>query len=371
MATQSRGVWEIDADAGVTGAPRVYVRDNVLDTGRAASRSGVDDPFAPGGTVYWWQSNDVKVDAPPFETNALAGVDFAIFDDDHGVAHAGLLHENPQRGRTSRVYVQVHNRGDAAATDVAVRVFAAPAGVGLPDLPSGFWNGFPANTTPTRSRWKAVAPHEVVPTIEPGRSAVVGFPWPVPSASASHQCLLAVVSAANDPITTDERVISGLVRTERRCALKNVAIVNPPADAGARIRSVVLALVASGTSTTYTIGGDDRGASVARAVVLSKPLARRARDAGLAKVTLSADDKNELRKLTRASRVLRDRLDVSVAFRPPVKRDWLEGVPLRRDRAEPLVVLVDPAAGEGRWSILQERADGVLAGGFTLAGRRE
>ena len=371
VATQSRGVWEVAADGGATGAPRLYVRDNAVDTGRAASQSGLDDPFAPGGTVYWWQSTDVKVDAAPFETGAIAGVDFAIFDDDHGVAHTGLLHENAQRGKTARVYVQVHNGGDVAAADVAVRVFATPAGAALPDLPSGFWNDFPANTVPPRSRWKAVAPHRLVPRIEPGRSAVVGFPWPVPAGGASHQCLLAIVSAANDPIATGERIVSELVRAERRCAVKNVAVVNPPADAGARVRSVVLDLVASGTSSTYTIGGDEQGASLARAVVLSKPLARRARDAGLAKVRLSADDKNELGKLTRSSQMLRDRLDVSVGFRPPAKRDWLQGVPLRRDRAEPLVVLVDTGATHGRWSILQERADGVLAGGFTLAARQE
>jgi photosystem II stability/assembly factor-like uncharacterized protein len=371
VATQSRGVWEIDADGTATGVPRIYVRDNVVDTGRDASRSGIDDPFAPGSSVYWWQSNDVKIDAPPFETGAIGGVDFEIFDDDHGVAHTGLAHENPLRGRTSRVYVQVHNGGEEAATDVAVRVFATPAAVGLPDLPSGFWTGFPANTLPSGSRWKPVAPHVVVPTIEPGRSSVVGFPWPVPGGSTSHQCLLATVSAANDPVSTSERVVSELVRGERRAAVKNVAVVNPPADAGARLRSVVLGLVASGTSPAYTIGGDERGGAIARALVLSKPLSRRTRDARLPKVALRVEEKDELRKLTRASALLRDRLETDVAFRPPTERDWLAGVSLRRDRAEPLVVLVDPQAGAGRWSILQERADGSLAGGFTLAGRRE
>jgi hypothetical protein len=179
------------------------------------------------------------------------------------------------------------------------------------------------------------------------------------------------VSASNDPIATTERRIADLVRRERLCALKSVAIVNPPADAGARVRSVVLDLIASAGSATYTIGGDRHGTSVPRAVVLSRRLARRARQAGLAKVTLTNDEKGELRKLTRASRALRDRLDVSVAFAPPKKREWLENVSLRRDRAEPLVVLVNPRAREGRWSILQERDDGVLAGGFTLAVRRE
>jgi photosystem II stability/assembly factor-like uncharacterized protein len=372
VATQSRGVWEINADGSPSPDARVYVRESAIDTGRAtAPPTAIDDPFAPGATIHWWQSPDVKVDAPPFERPALEAVDFKIFDDDHGIAYSGLVHENPQLARTARVYVQVHNRGATDASGVALRVFRTSAGVGLPDLPPGFWTGFPANSVPARSRWKPVGPHKVVPNIEPGRSEVVGFEWPVPAGGFPYASLLVIVTAANDAITTTERRVADLVRSERRCAVKSVAIVNPVPEAGARVRSVVLDLTASAASATYTIGGDRRGTSVPRAIVLSKPLARRAREAGLAKVTLTNDEKAELRRLTRRSRVLRDRLNVNVAFAPPKKREWLEDVPLRRDRAEPLVVLVNPRARAGRWSILQQREDGYLAGGFTLAVRRE
>jgi hypothetical protein len=350
---------------------RVYLRDSVVDTGRTTpSPSGVEDPFGPGATTYWWQCTDVKVDAPPYERAGLEAVDFEVFDDDHGVAHTGLQHENAQPGREARIYVQVHNGGTEPATNVRVKVLAAAAAAGLPDLPPAFWTSFPTYSPGPRSPWQPAGPDEVVPEIAPGRTAVVGLPWAVPARARGHQCLLALVSAGNDPLATPERGIAALVAGERRAGLRNMAIVNPPPEAGARTGAVLLNLWASTRWARYSIGGDARGANVPKAVVLTKRLSAAARRAGLARVQLSRADKAEVRKAIRGRPELGDRLDLTTGFRPPRKRAWLEDVALHRNRPEPLVVVVNPRARSGRWSLLQSGADGELAGGFTLAVRR-
>ena len=67
-----------------------------------------------------------------------------------------------------RVYIQVHNRGRKAATNVAVKAFFTDASLGLPDLPTAFWTGFPNNALPTTSPWKVVAPHLILPSLVSG-----------------------------------------------------------------------------------------------------------------------------------------------------------------------------------------------------------
>ena len=46
-----------------------------------------------------------------------------------------LVHEDPEIGNQNRVYVQVHNRGPLAASNVTVKIMTAGASGGLPDLP--------------------------------------------------------------------------------------------------------------------------------------------------------------------------------------------------------------------------------------------
>jgi hypothetical protein len=132
----------------------------------------------------------------------MTDIDFEFFEDDHGIFAAGLRHENPQRNRTVRVFVQAHNRGVNPATNVAVKVFFAAAAVALPDLPTNFWSGFPNNVLPGGSPWQQIGPHKIIPSVEPGKSQIVGFEWAVPATAPSNISLLAIMTAENDSITT-------------------------------------------------------------------------------------------------------------------------------------------------------------------------
>ena len=135
-ATHGRSVWERPIDAASCPLVDLYVRDDTVDSGRVQpTPSGVPDPLnATGALTNWWDSPDVKVDAPQpnFQTPSPIS-DYVAFE-------AALVHRAAQRGRLNRVYVQVHNRGSDRATTIAV-------------LSSGYvgWRMFALVTSPLRS----------------------------------------------------------------------------------------------------------------------------------------------------------------------------------------------------------------------------
>jgi len=225
-ATQSRGVWELAVDEAAVPAVEIYMRGSSVDTGRThPSPSGVDDPFNFGQQTFWWNCVDIKVDAPPYQRPAANDIDFAAFEDDHGLFAAGLFDTSPQRSQPAMVYVQIHNRGAEPAVNVAAKVFFADTSQGWPDLPDGFWTNFPNNTLPADADWEAVAAHRVVPVLEPAHSCVMAFEWPVPRWASGNTSLLAVIAADNDPISTKELAIATLVPNCSKCGLKRVAVV--------------------------------------------------------------------------------------------------------------------------------------------------
>ncbi|MFY9588527.1 MAG: hypothetical protein WAT66_13835, partial [Actinomycetota bacterium] len=286
VAMQSRGVWEIDVDNPSMQDTEIYLRDSTVDTGRQLpSPSGVPDPFAPGFNTHWWQCTDIKVDSPPFQQAALGDVDYVIFNDDHGVYAAGLIHETTQRNRTVRVFVQIHNRGMTPAQNVAVKVFFADASAGLPALPAGFWTNFPNNALPPGSPWQAVGSHVVVPVLETSRPKVIGFNWNVPASAANHTCLLVILTADNDPIATSETNIGLLVTGNKRCGLKNLAVVDPPAIGP--MPAIELNLWGDRERREFSIEVEDDGRRRVRGLVLSKRLAKYAEKAELERTKLT------------------------------------------------------------------------------------
>lgn len=196
-ATHGRSIWERPVDPGTCPLVQLYVRDNVLDTGRTTpSPSGVVDPFDATGAVYWWQSADIKVDSPDPATNAYA---FPGLDIDY-LQFETHQHDNPRRATAVHAYVQVHVRGNRPATNVRVRAFWADASAALPALPVDFWTAFP-NADPTdTSNWHPVGPTQTIPSIKPGHPRVTGWRWAVPATAATHSCMLAVVTSDEDPI---------------------------------------------------------------------------------------------------------------------------------------------------------------------------
>jgi hypothetical protein len=82
-----------------------------------------------------------------------------------------LVHESPEIGNQNRVYVQVHNRGPLAAHNVTVKVMAAGASGGLPDLPADFWATWPNSAGD--ANWTPVGSPQNIATLEPLRPTVL------------------------------------------------------------------------------------------------------------------------------------------------------------------------------------------------------
>jgi len=365
-ATQSRGVWEIAVDQATIPGVEIYLRDSAVDAGRTSpSPSGVPDPFNFGAQTFWWQCQDLKVDSPSFQTPSMTDVDFEFFEDDHGTFAAGLRDESPQRNQTVRVFVQVHNRGIHPATNVAVKVFFAASAVALPNLPTGFWSGFPNNVLPASSPWQQIGPHKVVPKVEAGKAQILGFEWTVPTTAPNNISLLAIMTADNDSISTSELNITVLVTNNKKCGLKNMVMVNPSPSVGPPVRALSLNLGRDGAATRYSLGGDRGAADMVRGVVLSKRLSAMAKKAKLRRIKLNREDKDELTKLMAATPSLKKQLDAKVAYAPP-EGVWLEDIPLKSNTSEPLIVFVNQESRNRYGSIVQWADDGSVACGFTL-----
>jgi photosystem II stability/assembly factor-like uncharacterized protein len=369
--TQARGVWEIALDGPTMTDVHVYLRDHAADTGRnLPSPVDVPNPFAKGTNLFWWQSPDVKIDASPFQVLGLDSLDFDVYSDDRSKAEAGiefatgLKDERPVRGQTVRVYVQAHNRGSVAAQNVAVRVFYVPGGLTWPDLSAGFWVGFPNNAIPASSPWQPVAPHRIIPRIDTGRSAIIGFDWAVPLTIGSAVGLLAVISADNDALATTTLNVSDLVRNSRYCALRNLAVINPSPLVGPRSHAMVIDVWPTVAAASLKLDREAR--SLVRGVVLSKVLAEAALRAGWKEVKLGKDDAGHLMQLTDARPELKKQLDLGKAYHPPAKALGVDLAGLSKDGAQPIVLLLKPRAKRGSGSVVVRQAGDNPCGGLTI-----
>jgi photosystem II stability/assembly factor-like uncharacterized protein len=367
--TQSRGVWEIAVDAATMPDVEIYLRDSSVDSGRLSpSPSGVDDPFVFGAQTFWWQCRDIKVDAPSFLRPSIGDIDFEIFSDDQSLRAnqiefaAGLANDNPQRNQTVRVYVQIHNRGIRAATNVAVKVFFAAGGLTFPDLPATFWTNFPNNVVDAASPWHAVAAHQVIAAVDAGRSHIAGFEWRVPANAPAQIALLAIISAENDTLATTERNVATLVTTQKKCGLRNLAVVNPSPHSGPPVHALPLHVDAQ--QSAVRIGIDRGGQQLTRAIVLPKRLEKSARAAGWKIVRMSPDDRLELERAIASDPRLKSLAKANAWA--PAKRASMLSLDVPRGREQPVVLLLEADPGAGRGSVILEDAGGQVIGGMTL-----
>jgi hypothetical protein len=228
-ATHGRSIWERPIDVAACPMVDLYMRDNILDTGRVLpSPDHEPDPFNPAIGVYHWQSADIKVDAeegspPAFQTPTPI--------DDY-VSFVTLQHRTARRNRTNRFYAQVHNRGVGKATNVQVRAFfCADAHAGLPPLPANFWtSGMPFSGAPLGSDWTAIGPAQTFAELEAGEPGVKEWDWFVPATANQHSCLLTVTTCTEDPL--DGIGITSadyLVLNRKQAALKNLQVLDPVA----------------------------------------------------------------------------------------------------------------------------------------------
>jgi len=227
-AAHGRGLWERKLDSVAMNDVRLVVRDNIMDTGRRTpSPSGVtaawEDPLRQvnlNDTVNWWECADAKVDVTVagLYQMPVSAVDYVAFE-------TTLAHRNPQRGKVNRVYVQVHNRGAATATNITVKILYADASPGLPPLPSDFWTVFPGNSA-MLSPWIPIGSAKTIPQVSPTRPEILEWDWTPPMTAAAHSCLLVIVSCAADPLATTPLDIGAVVTQNRQVGLKNMHIID-------------------------------------------------------------------------------------------------------------------------------------------------
>jgi hypothetical protein len=206
------------------------VRDTQLDQGRFATTNFLPDPTDQGSTVRHWFGPDIKLDTPDamgdYQFPLTGTIDFHDFvdilsDDARNVAtHATST-------ITTRVYIQVHNRGINPAANVQVMALLANASAGLPALPPGYENGTPITT----ASWETLG-IATLPSVEVGFPRVAAFdlpssllPPPANLAGNDHHCVLALLHHPDDPYTSTQTNTDLNSLQERKAAHKNLKVV--------------------------------------------------------------------------------------------------------------------------------------------------
>lgn len=247
----------IAAPAPGKGGVDIFVRDNRLDWGNTEQPSNT--LFEPTrGYIGHWQSMDIKVDAPPYQTAPTAAT-FDAFVDETPSAVAGDV---------NRVFVRVRNRGPVTAASVTVKIHWAQFGTALAGLPSDFWTAFPADSSDT-SQWHplgtqtitnlaysgasvAGCPGRAQPscgvdlngdgdTADAGETAtdtaqIAQFNFPAPPVDPTkpnHFCLLAIVDSPQDPVSTASRassVVDGITPTDNNVTHRNYQNLSTSTD---------------------------------------------------------------------------------------------------------------------------------------------
>ncbi len=264
IGSMGHGAYQRNIAPGAScSGPILVARDNVYDRGVTPSPSGMPDPEHPipdptrpsffkpddsvGGSVYWWNSTDVRIDVPSQDDPAhtIAAADNFEFEscpvEVAGCPPGTMIDRSPVRGTAANAYVQVTNHGLQAASNVRVVSLFTDATLEVPPLPSNFWTTtFPANSAScgaldTSTGWSLVG-CAAIPVVNPELPEVAKFPWNVPAAAAEHSCMLTVVDSQDDPVPDTTRAVfdSGtLVPGDRHVAQRNLHIVDGPMTPGA------------------------------------------------------------------------------------------------------------------------------------------
>jgi hypothetical protein len=383
-ATHGRGLWEIRVDLTSQPTADLFVRDHIMDTGRAPSGAPAtaawSDPtryVTLNSPCFWWECADIKTDAPPTWQLLPSEVDYLRFE-------TKLTVESPEIGNSNRVYVQVHNRGPLPATDVVVKVMTAGASAGLPDLPTDFWTAWPNSAGD--ANWTPVDNPQTIGTLEPLRPTVLEWTWTPPLGADTHTCMLVVVDSGADPIPEAARVfdVAQLVTGEKRVGLKNLHLVNLLPGV---LLPIPLYLHAPGRPRTrYVVrlpSLDHRQLDLK--MLLSKALSRRVQKTaafdGLINAEFSGDDLARLRqrwisdemRSEESWRRLLKTLDVTRSYRVDRRAQHVD-VPLgmKAGSREEIMLLATGIPGSGRsdaparFTVQQLTAKGEVVGGSTF-----
>ncbi len=197
---------------GGRGGVDIFLRDNRLDWGNTEQPSNTLFE-AVHGQIGHWESMDIKVDVPPYQTPPTPAT-FESFTD-----------ETPSvlTGAVNKVYVRVRNRGPVTANSVTIKLMWTQFGTALPALPSDFWSALPADLTDT-TQWHPLSCAGMtssnctianlaysgasVAATQFDAAQIVAFEFPAPSVVpqlSNHFSLLAFIDSLQDPISSQSR----------------------------------------------------------------------------------------------------------------------------------------------------------------------
>jgi photosystem II stability/assembly factor-like uncharacterized protein len=250
--THGRGAWERPADVPPCSAPPfpvevdLYVRDYRYDVGLTPAQETLLDPVRRDGakvkskeeqrvTLAWTDAPDLKVDREAIGGEQPSGFQQPASTVDYAggaldcIGFEALAHRDPRRGAPARLYLQIHNRGPDAATNVVARAFyAVPASDGWPDLPADFWTAFPDSDPAAASPWKPIGAKSTVAEVRPAEPEVIMLPWAIPKDLPDTIGVLAVISCGDDAVFEGVApgamplVIEPLVRNNKRIVLRQM-----------------------------------------------------------------------------------------------------------------------------------------------------
>ncbi len=233
-ATHGRSVYERTLPDTPKQGVELYVRSTQLDQGRSPAANFLPDPTAPGETVRIWRSPDIKLDTPDaggnYQFPPTGPIDFLQFvdtltDDANNVATSASA------TITTRVYVQVHNRGVIPAGNVRVMLLLANASAGLPALPVGYDVNVRTGTPIMTGNWRTIG-FATLDDIRVGAPKIAAFnltsnllPPPANLAGNQHHCVVALVHHADDQFTSTETNTDAVSGNDRKVAHKNLTVV--------------------------------------------------------------------------------------------------------------------------------------------------
>lgn len=242
-STHGRGAFERTLDALPKQGVELYVRDTQLDQGRFTTVNFLDDPTDQGETVRHWRGPDIKLDTPDvlgeYQFPLTGTIDFLDFvdtlsDDSKNVAtHA-------TETITTRVYVQVHNRGVTPADNVQVMCLLSNASAGLPALPAGYETDVQTGTPINTADWQTLGIVNL-DNVRVGFPKIAAFdltsdklPPPANLAGNDHHCVLALLHHTDDTYTSVITNTDQNSKQVRKAAHKNLKVVQftgtlPPA----------------------------------------------------------------------------------------------------------------------------------------------
>jgi subtilisin family serine protease len=221
------------ADAfGGRGGVDIFVRDNRLDWGNTEQPSSVTFEKSRG-VIPYWESVDIKIDAPPFRTVPPANPDElsclgsaglqvetmgggrSIQAPQTSVDFGCFAHEDPVPGVLNKIYVRAHNRGVSAAKNVRVKlIWAVHSNADAPELAADFWTAFASNAdSGDTSKWHPLPTQTVASLPYSGASlagtgddasAVLSFDFTAPVFDQTdHLTVLAIIDSPDDPVSPD------------------------------------------------------------------------------------------------------------------------------------------------------------------------